>query len=109
MRTLGDAYVKSEFQQHRTASPSQASSFLSQWSTYASDIENERNRRLVDISLKGDDMGRGIGWGRDLEKEEVKGLSEEQREQIERLKREARGEMEGEEEGGEDNGGGKLE
>jgi len=105
MRTLGDAYVRSGFQQHRVAPPSQASSFLSQWSTYASDVENERNRRLVDIELKGDDMGRERGWGRDLEKEEVKGMNEEQREQMERLRREARGETGEDDDMGEDNGG----
>ena len=50
-------------------------------------------------------MGRERGWGRDLEKEEVKGMNEEQREQMERLRREARGETGEDDDMGEDNGG----
>ena len=34
MKELGDAYVKSEFRLHKTATPEQAASFMREWNTY---------------------------------------------------------------------------
>eukprot|EP00520_Triparma_pacifica_P020550 CAMPEP_0118650570 /NCGR_PEP_ID=MMETSP0785-20121206/10316_1 /TAXON_ID=91992 /ORGANISM="Bolidomonas pacifica, Strain CCMP 1866" /LENGTH=110 /DNA_ID=CAMNT_0006542951 /DNA_START=149 /DNA_END=481 /DNA_ORIENTATION=+ len=87
---LGDSYVQSEFRQHKNANQTQASNFLDSWVGYADDMENERNRRLVDLRMDGVDKGRGKGWGKDMDMGSIEDMSEGQREQMKKLKEETR-------------------
>jgi hypothetical protein len=70
LRALGDQYVQTEFRQHRGAQPEFMEQFTAQWTDYAETLEkqskNEDNNAI----------------GRDLTEGELDALSEEQTEQL---------------------------
>jgi len=75
-RRLGDAYVKKEWRDHKTAAPSFVGEFLGAWRAYASDLDLAADHRAV---------------GRDLPSKLVGEMSDDQRATLARLEREARG------------------
>jgi len=72
-RTLGDAYLKKEFRDHRSAKPEFVKGFIVEWSRYADELEK-----------RGD-------VGTDLAKEVLAAMSPEQKVMLEKLKRSTRG------------------
>ena len=74
MRQLGDAYVKKEFRDHRTAKPEFVRGFLAAWEKYAADLERAPDAKSV---------------GRDLPSKLVSDMSLEQRNMLAKLEREA--------------------
>jgi len=71
-RKLGDAYVKKEFRDHRTAQPAFVKGFLAEWARYARDLET-----MSDV-------------GRALPADVASKLSPEQLQTLQRLEIEAR-------------------
>lgn len=74
-RALGDAYVKKEFRDHRSAKPEFVRGFLKAWEAYASDLERAPDAKSV---------------GRDLPAKLVSDMSLEQKNMLAKLEREAR-------------------
>lgn len=88
MRQLGDAYVKSEFRLHRGVTKSeQLIQFFAEWEQYLSHIRSTAREQAVD-SLESDSQKRRgeIEFGRALPSKLE--LSEEQQDQLKKLKEE---------------------
>ncbi|KAA0148098.1 hypothetical protein FNF27_05987 [Cafeteria roenbergensis] len=74
LRTLGDSYVKAEFQRHKEADAEFVEPFFEEWERYVDQLETQA-------------MGMGgQGFGADLEAETARALSEEQQEQLLKLR-----------------------
>ena len=72
-RSLGDAYLKKEFRDHRTAKPEFVRGFITEWSRYADELEK-----------RGD-------VGSDLPREVVESLNDEQKAMLSKLQKNTRG------------------
>mmetsp|Transcript_28090 Transcript_28090/g.68403 ORF Transcript_28090/g.68403 Transcript_28090/m.68403 type:complete len:119 (-) Transcript_28090:1832-2188(-) len=86
MRSLGDAYVKSEFKLHKNVeSTAQLDSFFSAWEDYLNQIHKTARIKESSLSLGEKEMTASFGQhlSPDIE------LSEEQEVQLENLKEEA--------------------
>lgn len=93
MRALGDTYVKSEFQLHKQAKPEHLSNFFREWENYLDDLlvtartqESLTSGAAVDESARAQ-TAEARTFGKDLPKDVQ--LQDEQRRQLEQLKREA--------------------
>mmetsp|Transcript_28942 Transcript_28942/g.42529 ORF Transcript_28942/g.42529 Transcript_28942/m.42529 type:complete len:121 (-) Transcript_28942:577-939(-) len=84
MKQLGDAYVKSEFRLHKNVTkPEQLSAFFREWERYLDQIVlTGKAKDAVD-----DSGSRAFEFGKELPQEVA--LSDEQKEQLEKLKDEA--------------------
>jgi len=76
LRELGDRYVKDEFNKHKKADKKWLIGFINSWKNYASMLDQQ--------SVASDS-----GIGRSLAPEEIKGLSDEQKNQLASLRWEA--------------------
>ena len=76
MRKLGDAYVRKEWRDHKTAASSYVPLFLEAWTQYADDLQRAKDVKQV---------------GRDLNPKVVSEMTDEQRMMLAKLEREARG------------------
>jgi hypothetical protein len=72
-RKLGDAYVKKEFRDHRSAKPEFVRGFMDEWSRYADDLDK-----------RGD-------VGKDLAQDVLSKLSVEQKVMLSKLRQETKG------------------
>ena len=72
-RSLGDAYLKKEFRDHRFAKPEFVKGFIIEWSRYADELEK-----------RGD-------VGSDLPRDVLESLSDEQKSMLLKLKKNTRG------------------
>ena len=72
-RKLGDAYVKKEFRDHRTAKPEFVRGFIQEWAWYA------------------DDLGKRGDVGRELPTDVLMAMSPEQKAMLQRLRQETKG------------------
>ena len=71
-QALGDAYVKAEFKQHRNADPEFVKKFMHEWTSYRDHLANSRN------------------WpSAPLASDTIEQMSDEQRQQLEELKKAA--------------------
>ena len=104
MKQLGDAYVKSEFRLHKTASPEQTASFLQEWKVYLDQLSmTARARESVQVGSLEDTSSTSsfgstatespnsdnnvFGFGSELPSDVQ--LSDEQKLQLEKLRDEA--------------------
>jgi len=93
MRNLGDSYVKSEFRLHRNVTKSdQIQSFMAEWNHYLQQIlSTARAQDSIASGTLDADKNKGgtlFSYGKDLPHHID--LSDEQREQLEKLKEEAK-------------------
>ena len=77
MRALGDKYVQTEFRQHRTADSKFMEQFSAQWTEYADMLEKQSENGSKTI-------------GRDLSESELTSLSEEQPEQLNKVREQSK-------------------
>ena len=77
MRELGDRYVREEFRRHRTASATFLQPFLSEWQNYVASLPRAGAEEA------------SVVIGRDLAPDQAASLSQEQLEQLARLREEA--------------------
>ena len=77
MRAKGDDYVRSEFMQHKDAEPEFVEQFMEQWGGYAEMLESQRAR--------GDD----IEFGKHMSEEEFNAMTDEQKVQLQKIRKEA--------------------
>jgi len=85
LRSLGDKYVAGEFRLHqKTDKQDLLAKFNTEWGGYAKTIENELSRRALSASLGGDEPEKK--WGRNIEGVD---LTDEQKEQLAKLKAES--------------------
>eukprot|EP00941_MAST-03F_sp_MAST-3F-sp1_P001233 g1233.t1 len=75
-RELGDRYVKDEFRAHRNAKPEFIPVFISQWTEYLEMLKKQHAQR---------ESGNLDHIGAHLSPDEVRGLNDEQREQLRKL------------------------
>ncbi|CAB9500815.1 dehydrogenase assembly factor 3, mitochondrial [Seminavis robusta] len=88
MKQLGDTYVQSEFKLHKTAKPEHLTAFFREWESYVEELL--KTARTRDLSSMVDPVAQttqAASFGRDLPKDMQ--LQEEQRAQLELLRREA--------------------
>lgn len=83
MRALGDAYVRAEFRAFKDAEPQYVEPFMREWEGYAATMAQQSAPR----PLTG--LGDDAGFGKDLSEADLAALSEDQRDQLEELRREA--------------------
>jgi hypothetical protein len=76
LRELGDRYVKDEFNKHKKADKKWLVGFLDSWKNYASMLDQQN-------------VASDSGIGRSLAPDEIKGLSDEQKNQLASLRWEA--------------------
>lgn len=93
MRHLGDTYIKSEFKMHKNAKPEHLTGFFGEWEKYLEELKKTARTReslsmgaVVDPSATAQ-ASEAMAYGKDLPKGIE--LQEEQRQQLEALKREA--------------------
>jgi hypothetical protein len=94
MKELGDTYIKSEFRLHKSAKPEQADQFCKEWTEYREEIlmtaraiESRSSGSLDDSSKSAGGSQAVFDFGKNLPSDAD--LSEEQREQLEKLREEA--------------------
>jgi len=93
MRALGDNYVKAEFKLHKTAKPEHLTKFYTEWESYLEEIlKTARTRESLSMGAMVDPSAAqqtqaAVVFGKDLPKNLE--LQEEQRQQLEALKKEA--------------------
>jgi hypothetical protein len=94
MKLLGNTYIKSEFQLHKSAKPEQAEQFFQEWEKYREQIlmtaraHDSRSSGSLDDSSKSAGGSTAVfDFGMDLPLDAD--LSEEQREQLKQLREEA--------------------
>ena len=73
MRTLGDTYVRAEFQQHKTAQPEQLKMFFTAWENYLELLKRQEGT-----------------YGRALDEDTASKLNDDQRSKLNDLKSQAR-------------------
>ena len=79
MRSLGDAYVRSEFRQHKSASnPNHISQFMAEWRYYLKHIETSAAS-----------AEQNVRFGRNLSNINIEDLDEEKRGNLAKLQEEA--------------------
>lgn len=95
MRELGDAYVKSEFRLHKSATkPEQLHQFFVAWEEYLDELLTTARAKEVlatgslDNSAVRDDNETPFSFGRDLPQDTE--LSDEQKQQLEKLREETK-------------------
>ena len=74
MRMLGDEYVRSEFRLHKTAKPEHVQPFFKEWISYLEQLQQMQPGQ----------------YGVDLTPEALAALSEEQQENLDKLREEAK-------------------
>ena len=77
MRAMGDDYVRSEFMQHKNAKPEFVEQFMDQWGEYAEMLEAQRSQED------------GITFGKHMSEEEFNALTDEQKAQLQKVRKEA--------------------
>ena len=93
MRALGDNYVKAESKLHKTAKPEHLTKFYTEWESYLEEIlKTARTRESLSMGAMVDPSAAqqtqaAVVFGKDLPKNLE--LQEEQRQQLEALKKEA--------------------
>lgn len=85
MRSIGDAYLKSEWRAHKSAKPEFLPHFFAAWESYASQLEQTSQAAASQAAAS-----QGSAWGKDLAEHELESLSEEQRTQLQSLKQATR-------------------
>jgi Complex1_LYR-like len=83
MRQVGDAYIKAEFRLHKSASPKQAQTFITEWTAYLDQIvmTAKLNQSFSTVT---DDSSSALSFGRDLPPDVE--LTKEQKLQLNKLK-----------------------
>mmetsp|Transcript_5691 Transcript_5691/g.20428 ORF Transcript_5691/g.20428 Transcript_5691/m.20428 type:complete len:131 (-) Transcript_5691:416-808(-) len=91
LRSLGDAYVRDEFKKHKNAAPQFVETFLTEWERYAAMMASQVTPHAPSGlgGLGGAGGGDGGGIGRDLSAADMEAMTDEQKEQLEELRREA--------------------
>lgn len=85
VRLLGDAYVKSEFRQHRDAKPDFVAGFIAEWENYAEQLLSQQVAAGT-LAAEGSASAR---LGADLDTDTMQQMTEEQQVQLHRLRAEA--------------------